>query len=1043
MGSWFPLAIFPEGALASSVVTTVLVGVWVVVFFNLRFGWVLSGLVVPGYLAPLIMLEPVSAAVIALEAVVTYGIVRLLSIYLADAIGWTTFFGRDRFFALILVSVVVRLLFDEVLLPPVAVWLNANYDLGFDWTRDLEGFGLIVIALFANQFWKTGLVRGLMTSLTCIGITLVIVRFGLMEFTNFRLSDIGYLYELLAASLVASSKAYIILILTAFLASRLNLRAGLDFNGLLIPALVALQWYEPMKILTSILEALVILLIGSLLLRLPYFADKTIEGGRKILLFFNVSFAWKMLVGYVVLWADLDIITSDAYGFGYLLSSLLAVKLHDKGEGTRMLTALVTVSAQGAAIGTIVGFVFSEGSRAMAPVVEAPAEAAPERDALSRELLASAVQRSTYAETAGAAPRPDVVALQGFREGLATILSDLAPDGGNLTELVEARRKIAVAGYSTRMTDAGNVVIEPVVNFTGRAVFVIDPRSDSALTISLADATAARGLSSAASALFEATDARAMILRGAAGGTAEGEVASYFHAAHDVLGGAILQLTASGEVTQPTLEVVGRYPRSVDLPRLEALIGDVALVTGTAARSSQQRYTARAGFGLLDLTPDAIHAIVARIEGGDIFLDPGPGGTPGTIRDRVIGNAAAPEAAPPDIADLLYLESELLAPLFDEALPRMRAEPMLDRQTTDLLVSLDVAARSLDYRLGVMRDPTGAARNVILYSDRVSWGTFVLRVDETDPVFVHVPTGLRDRRILNLGLSIYGALDASAMMIAGRVDRDGLPAPDLAVLNPDHVPGLYDLISKLSIQRDAAESVTLVLRSVSDETLAVAPDVDVIVSPDSILGDQSTSGLTAQTISDLRDFGFSVAQRRGTEVFAGFEPGVIPQAGFLSARPLAEFVSLWLSPDLLNQFADHSGRSAQMALFRRLGATMATGPLAAEAQRCIAPGRLSGTVTSDLRAYLDSGNPVALQSLLRREGGLSATHLSDPATQQAFALLEDAATGCLRAVVNLNPLGGALLAPGTLAVSEVSRTTLADFAISRRALLTFREDARP
>jgi hypothetical protein len=320
MGQWFPLAIFPEGALASSVVTTVLVGVWVVVFFNLRFGWVLSGLVVPGYLAPLILIEPVSAAVIVVEAVVTYGIVRLMAVHFADAIGWTSFFGRDRFFALILVSVVVRLVFDTVLLPPVAVWLNQNYDLGFDWTRDLESFGLIVIALFANQFWKTGLMQGFFTSLVCILITLAIVRFGLMELTNFRISDIGYLYELLAASLLASSKAYIILILTAFIASRINLRAGLDFNGLLIPALVALQWYEPVKILTSIGEALVILLICSLLLRLPYYANKTIEGGRKILLFFNVSFAWKMLVGYGVLWVELDIVTSDAYGFGYLLS---------------------------------------------------------------------------------------------------------------------------------------------------------------------------------------------------------------------------------------------------------------------------------------------------------------------------------------------------------------------------------------------------------------------------------------------------------------------------------------------------------------------------------------------------------------------------------------------------------------------------------------------------------------------------------------------------------------------------------------------------
>src|SRR3546814_12285958 len=42
----FPLPLVPEGGLASSVITTVWVGVFVLCFFNLRFGWVLSGLAI-------------------------------------------------------------------------------------------------------------------------------------------------------------------------------------------------------------------------------------------------------------------------------------------------------------------------------------------------------------------------------------------------------------------------------------------------------------------------------------------------------------------------------------------------------------------------------------------------------------------------------------------------------------------------------------------------------------------------------------------------------------------------------------------------------------------------------------------------------------------------------------------------------------------------------------------------------------------------------------------------------------------------------------
>jgi len=94
----FYFAIFPQGSLAESVITTVWIGVWVICFFNLRFGWVLSGLVVPGYLVPLIIVKPWAAFAICIEATITYSIVWFYSEYLTQFRKWTNFFGRDRFF---------------------------------------------------------------------------------------------------------------------------------------------------------------------------------------------------------------------------------------------------------------------------------------------------------------------------------------------------------------------------------------------------------------------------------------------------------------------------------------------------------------------------------------------------------------------------------------------------------------------------------------------------------------------------------------------------------------------------------------------------------------------------------------------------------------------------------------------------------------------------------------------------------------------------------------------------------------------------------
>ncbi len=176
-----PLPLFPEGSLASSVITTVWIGVFIVCLMNLRFGWVLSGLVVPGYLAPLLIARPVSALVVIAEAVITYGIFWLISERLAHHSRWSSFFGRDRFMGLILVSVAVRLGLDGWLLPLVADNLDRLYGLSFDWQSNLQSFGLIVVALLANQLYKPGLLRGLLQAAVTIGLTCLIVRYVLIS----------------------------------------------------------------------------------------------------------------------------------------------------------------------------------------------------------------------------------------------------------------------------------------------------------------------------------------------------------------------------------------------------------------------------------------------------------------------------------------------------------------------------------------------------------------------------------------------------------------------------------------------------------------------------------------------------------------------------------------------------------------------------------------------------------------------------------------------------------------------------------------------
>lgn len=201
----FPLDIFPVGSLASSVITTVWIGVLVVTFFNLRFGWVLSGLVVPGYLVPLLIVKPWAAAVVIGEGLVTYLLVWFLSERLSRWGWWSPFFGRDRFFALMLFSILTRIVFDLLILPELGELLTRLYGATFDYRYNLHSFGLIIVALIANQFWKPGLRRGLVPFAVILAVTFVLVRYGLMEWTNFSISSLGYLYEDVAFSILAEA----------------------------------------------------------------------------------------------------------------------------------------------------------------------------------------------------------------------------------------------------------------------------------------------------------------------------------------------------------------------------------------------------------------------------------------------------------------------------------------------------------------------------------------------------------------------------------------------------------------------------------------------------------------------------------------------------------------------------------------------------------------------------------------------------------------------------------------------------------------------
>src|SRR5215510_8517558 len=100
-----PLDLFPTSGFDRSATTPVWLGVLVSWFFTETFGWVFGGLVVPGYLAGIFVLDPRAGAIDVVEAVLTYVLAKTIDEVLPRAGLTFRSFGRERFFLVIVSSI--------------------------------------------------------------------------------------------------------------------------------------------------------------------------------------------------------------------------------------------------------------------------------------------------------------------------------------------------------------------------------------------------------------------------------------------------------------------------------------------------------------------------------------------------------------------------------------------------------------------------------------------------------------------------------------------------------------------------------------------------------------------------------------------------------------------------------------------------------------------------------------------------------------------------------------------------------------------------
>ena len=335
------LPLFVPGGLRESLTPAVWVGAMMVCLLNLRFGWPLSGLAVPGFLVAVLLNRPWALVTIVSEGVIAYLVFFLFAKVYLKKRGVPELFGRDRFFGIFIISILVRVLGDEYLIPSLASYFR------FPLEDQLYSVGALIVGLIANYFWKPGLIRGtFQLGLTTL-LSYLVVTYGLFELTNYSLSEVRLLFDSQSYQVSQSGWSYLLMTVTALIASRMNLTFGWEYSGIILPALVSLELAEPIKLVGCVVDTALTAVLGALVLSRPAFRDVNCEGARKIMLFFSISLFTKILFQRLLIGTSWAFLAGEIEGFGFLVSSLFAIKIYEKGIGLRLSSATIQTAAIG------------------------------------------------------------------------------------------------------------------------------------------------------------------------------------------------------------------------------------------------------------------------------------------------------------------------------------------------------------------------------------------------------------------------------------------------------------------------------------------------------------------------------------------------------------------------------------------------------------------------------------------------------------------------------------------------------------------------
>lgn len=1049
----FPLTIFPAGGLAHSVIVPVWIGVLVVAFFNLRFGWVLSGLVVPGYIVPMLIVNPPLAIANFLQALLTLLIAVFISNRAATLANWSHFFGRDRFFLIVIVSIFVRLILDTWGFDAASGWFSERYGKEIVFRSDLHSFGLIIIALMANQMWKTGLLRGSWHIVVTVGITFVIVRYGLMELTNFSLTNLAFMYEEVSIAILASPKSYIIILVSCYIASKMNLRYGWEYAGILVPSLLAIQWYQPFKIAATFLETFVVLLLASILLQIRVIGNMDLTGARKLMLFFTIAFGYKFILAIVFGVVAPYQKVSDFYAFGYLLSTLMAIKMHDKGLLIGMSRTILQTSLVAVFMATVIGYTLYRADIFLTDEFAKPSvetELVPVEQ--SGTQLMSLHSWLVAQKTAAYAGKQDIYSagytvssIDHFRAAIGAILD--YRDTRQNHYLQRARASLSEVGAKLAIIENQYLAVgnssDP--NF-GSYIINLSANAED-LLVQAPNGFDERRSYNAALAVFSMNNAgflaisNGFVVSGGTDLTNSNTLFNHFQmmtVRHNVVQVRTTAHDAWSKASQwsPGFDlepgdafvwVKQRIPDGLNINFLARVADQLQVNWFSPSFTNRQRDLSQSAFAeiLLDRAAATKLFGLARLAEANLIQEESSISIEGYLQQWLlakklqIAEKESQSYKQPTLGEALFFLEEAAL----EILELIDKEHTLDGWSDDGLSKLEQingVLRFFNYQLIQYTDVSQGDTFLILSEDfsveaQKYWGTYVFRLNTQSQHVIEIPRPLFERRTFELGLHVFHTLRARALFIAGAHPQ----------ANTDHSADVLKLRNRYSLFSTMHYGIGVYfedfplqyvqIRSMPEAMQLDLPDIDVVIDADHETQVLEDSGRTFQQImSYFETQGFAVkvgqrpvlgqssdtAQPANHPVYS--ELGLNSQSAQLRYQSNKQFVVTWVTPDVRSRFRQADRLitlQSQLAVLNIDKQDVNVARLVSGMED--ASIGLSEEVKHQLRWYVQRHNIVDLYNAARSDDQIQLRALRDEISQQLF--LQVTKQSQTVALLNLNP----------------------------------------